>query len=218
MARKRKPLSEQAGPRKPADRSIPKGKAGRVRKKAASGTNASGAKLDVSDTQPDASQTALDVIEQNSDFCVGCGSPLIFLDETKLCSRCNSEQTIELAATLSGQMNTPDGEDQQFIECPGASLYDEKTGLVSEGADFIEHENGAYEARIIKRPHFPPGHHRRRLVPRDAFGKIRRCQACQDYTVRLKRKEGVDFCVPSAKFPRRTKLKSVDIVSHRRPS
>lgn len=219
MARKRKHSSAEKASAKP----YPTGKTGRVRKKASAATNTTGAKSDVSDFQASASQHSLPQTQsnserQNSDFCEGCGSPLIFLDETKLCGRCNSDQSIELAAALSGQMNIPDGEDQQFIECPGASLYDNATGMVTEGADFIEHENGAYEAKIVKRPHFPPGHLRRRLVPRSAFGRIRRCQACQDYTVRLRRREGVDFCIPSSKFPHRTKLKSVDIVSHRRPS
>lgn len=153
--------------------------------------------------------------EEQSDFCVACGSPLLFLDETRLCARCNSEETIQLSTALSSIIYRPSDEESQLIECPGATVYDEETGMISEGADFIEHEDGSYETKIIKRPHFPTGHKRRRLVKRSAFGKIRRCQACQDYTVRIRRREGVDFCIPSSKFPRRTKLKSVDHISHR---
>lgn len=227
MARKRKQTAKQAKPKLAAEKSVPNGKTGRVRKKAsaagatkaAGAASALGAKSDLSNSLTDTpAQLSIEPQDQHADFCISCGLPLIFLDEAKLCGRCNSEQTIELASALSGQLNIPNGDERQFIECPGASLYDDKTGLVSEGADFIEHDDGSYEARIVKRPHFPPGHCRRRLVSREKFGKIRRCQACQDYTVRLKRKEGVDFCIPSAKFPRRTKLKSIDIVSHRPPS
>ncbi|MFQ5606470.1 MAG: hypothetical protein ACE5GA_00880 [Candidatus Zixiibacteriota bacterium] len=162
-----------------------------------------------------ASKPPVEPQAENSDFCASCGAPLLFLDETRLCGKCNTEETIELSTALSGQVNRPTGEVSQFIECPGATIYDEKTGQVAEGADFIEYDDGSYEAKIVKRPHFPPGHRRRRMVTGDAFGKIRRCQACQDYTVRLRRKEGVDFCIPSSKFPRRTKLKSVDHISHR---
>ena len=33
--------------------------------------------------------------------------------------------------------------------------------------------------------------------------------SCQDYTVRMRRKEGPDFYIPSHKHPNRKKLKSV---------
>lgn len=174
---------------------VPHGKAGRVRRATA--------KQEHVETKP---------VE---DVCIGCGGPLLFTDEARLCPKCNTERTHELAAAIaSGTIYTPNDEDQRFIECPGSSIYDESTGAVIEGADFIEREQGAYEVRIIKHGIYPPGHRSKRLVSQEQFGKIRRCQACQDYTVRLRRKEGVDFCVPSRKFPHRTKLKSVDIVSH----
>ncbi|MDH4034406.1 MAG: hypothetical protein OEV80_11475, partial [candidate division Zixibacteria bacterium] len=51
-------------------------------------------------------------------------------------------------------------------------------------------------------------------IKREALGSIRRCQACQDYTVRMRRKEGADFCIPSSKFPHRKTLKSVHHVSY----
>jgi hypothetical protein len=56
---------------------------------------------------------------------------------------------------------------------------------------------------------YAPTHSRRRRIKAEAFGKIRRCAACQDLTVRLRRREGPDFFIPSSKHPGRKKLKSV---------
>ncbi|HSG98934.1 MAG TPA: hypothetical protein VLB27_02725 [candidate division Zixibacteria bacterium] len=170
----------------------PQGKRGRVRRR------------DEESRQPEAP----------AEVCVACGGPLLFLDEVRLCPKCNSAASHELAAALSNTLVIPGDDEQQFIDCPGATLYDERSGLVVEGADFVEHDAGVYEVKLVKRAIFPPGHCRKRVVKREAFGKIRRCQACQDYTVRMRRREGPDFCVPSKKFPHRKKLKPVDFVSH----
>lgn len=175
---------------------IPNGKAGRVRRKSAPAENSA--------------QTP----EQVSEVCINCGGPLLFVEETRLCGKCNTAETHEMVAALHSAIYRPEDSETQFVECPGASVLDEKTGQVVEGAVFVDHEDGSYEVKIIKRKVFPPSHRKRRMVKREAFGKIRRCQACQDYTVRLRRKEGVDFCVPSKNHPHRKKLKSVDFISH----
>ena len=180
---------------------------GRVRRRAEDGAVESGRRDDCA--------RASEKGAGKSDVCVGCGGPLLFVDETRLCPKCNSAASHELTAVLSQTLVIPNGEDRQLIECPGASLYDEVTGRVIEGADFVEHEAGVYEVKLVKHAVFPPGHRRKRMITREAFGKIRRCRFCQDYTVRMRRKEGVDFCVPSRKFPHRKKLKPVDFVSHR---
>ncbi|MEW5994038.1 MAG: hypothetical protein AB1744_06545 [Candidatus Zixiibacteriota bacterium] len=66
---------------------------------------------------------------------------------------------------------------------------------------------------IVKHPVYAPNHTKRRRIKREVLGKIRRCQACQDYTVRMRRKEGPDFFIPSSKYPGRKKLKSVHHVT-----
>lgn len=185
---------------KAKQKAVPRGKVGRVRRKGG-----------VDSEQSPASAQAS---EETSKLCINCGGPLLFVEETRLCGKCNTAATQELAAALHSAVYSPEDSETQFIECHGASVLDEKTGQVIEGVKFIDHPDGSYEVTIIKRQVFPPSHRKRRMVKREAFGKIRRCQACQDYTVRLRRKEGVDFCVPSREHPHRKKLKSVDYISH----
>lgn len=94
-----------------------------------------------------------------------------------------------------------------LIECPGASLYDPVTDQVIAGVEFSDNEDACKGYRIIDRPIYAPNHKPKRRIKLSAQGKIRRCQACQDYTVRMRRREGPDFFIPSHKHPGRTKLK-----------
>ncbi len=192
---------------------IPTGKRGRVRKRA----TADNANLDDAKN----SESPADV----SSVCVSCGGELLFIDEARLCPKCNTEASIIMIKELSAVVMERAELDSGFIECPGATLFDLKTGEPIEGAVFGDDTaapnstaDGAVESYTVKHvrwPVFPPGHKKRRMIPTEAYGKIRRCRACQDYTVRMRRREGADFCAPSAKFPHRKRLKSVDLVSHR---
>ena len=97
-----------------------------------------------------------------------------------------------------------------FITCPGATVYDPQTREIIAGVEFIDDNDPARGYRIIDQEVYAPEHKARRLVKKDHLNSIRRCQACQDLTVRLMRREGADFFIPSPKHPRKTKLKSVD--------
>lgn len=140
-----------------------------------------------------------------AETCINCGHLLIEQDNTKICPNCNAKDIQEFA------IFTEPNEDDSFvfIECPGATLYEPGTNDVVEGVDFIDNDDPSKGYRIVERPVFAPTHTRRRRVPREAIGNIRRCQACQDYTIRMRRREGPDFYIPSSKHPGRTKLRSV---------
>ncbi|MFH2035142.1 MAG: hypothetical protein ABIJ45_01965 [Candidatus Zixiibacteriota bacterium] len=97
-----------------------------------------------------------------------------------------------------------------FIECPGATVYEEGTRNVIAGVEFIDESDPQKGYRIIDQPVYAPEHRKRRMIKKDHINSIRRCQACQDLTVRLIRREGEDFFIPSPKHPRKTKLKSVE--------
>lgn len=103
-----------------------------------------------------------------------------------------------------------EGNGQVFIECPGATIYDPETREIISGIKFIDEQDVTKGYEIIDKQVFAPGHRRRRLVKKENVGLIRRCQACQDLTVRMIRNEGADFCIPNPRFPRRKQLKSVD--------
>ena len=142
--------------------------------------------------------------------CINCGRELILHGGVWLCLQCNSDEVPSLLVLTDDK--APD--DYVFIECPGATLYQPGTNNVIAGVKFIDNDDPFKGFKIIGEPVFAPTHRKKRLIKREALGKIRRCQGCQDYTVRMRRKEGVDFFIPSPKHPNRKKLKSVTHYSH----
>ncbi|MCX6826634.1 MAG: hypothetical protein NTV06_05130, partial [candidate division Zixibacteria bacterium] len=63
---------------------------------------------------------------------------------------------------------------------------------------------------IISHPVYAPEHRKKRIIKKEHHHYIRRCQACQDLTVRLIRREGPDFYIPNSRFPRKKHLKPVE--------
>ena len=100
--------------------------------------------------------------------------------------------------------------DKMFIECPGATVYDPDTREIIAGVRFLDEDNPSAGYEIIDQQVFAPEHRRRRLIRKEDYKRIRRCQACQDLTVRLMRREGPDFFIPNPKFPRKKQLKPVE--------
>ncbi len=123
-----------------------------------------------------------------------------------LCRNCNSPETEQLQAIIG---DTSDNDEWIFIECPGATLYDPETNAIIQGVKFNDDNDPFQGYKIIGEPVYAPTHTKRRRIKRDALGHIRRCQGCQDYTVRMRRREGPDFFIPSYKHPGRTKLRSI---------
>jgi hypothetical protein len=137
--------------------------------------------------------------------CINCNRPLIRHHNSWLCPLCNPD-SFELGDIFRDEVNH---EEYVFIECPGATLYEPGTNNVIAGVKFIDDDDPEKGYEIVREPIFAPTHTRRRRIRREAIGKIRRCQGCQDYTVRMRRREGPDFFIPSVKHPNRKKLKSV---------
>ncbi|UCD17268.1 MAG: hypothetical protein JSV44_12595 [Candidatus Zixiibacteriota bacterium] len=106
--------------------------------------------------------------------------------------------------------NTAPGTDAVFIECPGATVYRPGTREVIGGAHFLDDNDPSRGYEIVDKPIYAPGHTRRRIIKKEHIRSIRRCQACQDLTVRMMRREGPDMCIPSHKFPYRRRLKPVE--------
>ncbi len=144
--------------------------------------------------------------ENNNPTCINCGESLVERNGVRLCPSCN---TNDLNAS---QIFIDSGQDSEFvfIECPGATLYDTETGQITAGVKWHDDDDPSQGHDIVDHPVYAPTHTHRRRIKREAYGKIRRCQGCQDFTIRMRRKEGPDFFVPSPKYPGRTKLKSVE--------
>ena len=149
--------------------------------------------------------------------CINCHSPLIERHGVLVCLKCNPEQLeysqiFEDRPAASGVEEKED--DYIFIDCPGATLYQPGTDIVVAGVKFHDEKDPSKGFTIVKEPVFAPTHHKHRRIKSEALGKIRRCQGCQDYTVRMRRPEGPDFYIPSHKHPGRTKLKTVEHSSY----
>jgi hypothetical protein len=97
-----------------------------------------------------------------------------------------------------------------FIECPGATVYEAGTRNIIAGVEFADEQDPSKGYKIIDHPVYAPDHKKRRMIKKEHINSIRRCQACQDLTVRLIRREGVDFFIPNPRFPRKKQLKSVE--------
>lgn len=139
--------------------------------------------------------------------CINCGGALTVEHGIVVCPACNSRTLAEIKAFELHQDEV--APEYCFIECPGATLYADDTTTIIGGVAFIDDNDLTRGYRLIDRAVYAPLHTRRRRIPRESAGHIRRCQACQDLTVRLRRKEGADFCIPSEKFPKRERLRSV---------
>ncbi|MGD8922006.1 MAG: hypothetical protein PVH24_02075 [Candidatus Zixiibacteriota bacterium] len=144
------------------------------------------------------------VLQDTENHCINCGSELTVEQGVRICRKCNSREDV-----FRFVQQFDENEDFILIECPGATLYEEDSDTVAAGVEFLDEEDPLKGYRIVGKPVYPPTHTRWRRIRKDALGKIRRCQACQDYTIRMRRKEGCDFFIPSHKYPGRKKLKSI---------
>ena len=143
--------------------------------------------------------------------CVNCHAELVTVGTISLCPNCNSSDLSELQIFLKAD-NDPN---YAIIECPGATLYEEDGVTVAKGVHWHNDDDPSQGYEIVDEQIYAPTHRRFRRIKKDALGSIRRCQGCQDYTIRMRRREGPDFFIPSARHPRRTKLKSVEYVTKR---
>jgi hypothetical protein len=142
--------------------------------------------------------------------CINCLGELIDQRGVWICPHCNSNEIDQ----VQGILEPFEDDDYVVIECPGATLYAPGTTEVVAGVRWHDDDDPLKGYKIIGHPVYAPDHRRRRRIKREALGKIRRCRACQDYTIRMRRKEGPDFCAPSSKHPRRKKLKSVSHLTY----
>jgi hypothetical protein len=143
---------------------------------------------------------------KNQEKCISCGQPLVRKGGALVCLKCNSD----LLTASEIFVEPGDNEDFMFIECPGATLYKEGTTEIEAGVKFHDDDDPSQGYEIIKHQVFAPTHKSKRRIPTEAYGRIRRCRGCQDLTVRMRRREGPDFFVPSVKHPKRKKLKPVE--------
>ena len=131
--------------------------------------------------------------------CTHCGSPLQNMGGVMLCPTCNDHPG-EFGSQLSSAVRDfAIDSDKVLIECPGATLYYPGTNEIASGVRFIDNDNPSKGHEIVGKIVYGPKHVRRRWVKKEDAHLIRRCQSCQDYTIRMKRKEGPNLYISSRK-------------------
>jgi len=138
-------------------------------------------------------------------ICINCGRGLVGHQGVPVCLNCNSNLLTEAEIFVEPQGN----DEYVVIECRGATLYKPGTDEVEAGVRFLDDNDPGKGYEIVKHPVFAPTHEHKRRIKTEAYGRIRRCRGCQDLTVRMRRPEGPDLFLPSAKHPKRTRLKPV---------
>ena len=142
--------------------------------------------------------------------CINCGEELINREGLWICINCNTKDLDQSNIFIAEK----DDDDYFFIECPGATLYEPGTDNIIAGVKFHDEDDPLKGYQIIDHVVYAPTHTKKRRIKKEALGNIRRCQGCQDYTVRMRRPEGPDFFIPSYKHPRRKKLKTVEALTY----
>ncbi len=140
------------------------------------------------------------------DSCINCGQKLVRRSGCLVCLRCNPD--LLTVSQIFVDASEPD--DHILIECPGATLYVKNSNQIEAGVRFLDDNDASKGYEIIDHPVYSPTHQKKRRIKSGAYGRIRRCQGCQDLTIRMRRREGPDFFVPSPKHPGRKQLKPVN--------
>ncbi len=139
----------------------------------------------------------------NTHTCEHCGRNLENIGGLWICTSCNDSRG-EFYGILADSINAfADTSDRILITCPGATLYKPGSNEVVAGVRFNDSDDPSAGYEIIGRPVYGPKHVEKRWIKKEDAHLIRRCQSCQDHTVRMRRKEGPDLYIPSRKGPRR---------------
>ncbi|MBU1317825.1 MAG: DC1 domain-containing protein [candidate division Zixibacteria bacterium] len=121
-------------------------------------------------------------------ICAICGRKMREFKGIYMCLECNDKygEYYNFLSTAVSEFKKPDGKDVVLIECPGATVYDETNTEIVKGVKWNNPNDFTEGHTIVGSPIYAPAHQKKRMVPKENLGSIARCQACQDFTVRLR--------------------------------
>ncbi len=121
-----------------------------------------------------------------SQRCHICGRRLTEFKGVSICLPCNDKygNFYNFFQTAAGDYQKD--RDKTLIECPGATIYDPTNSRIVQGVKWNDPRDFSKGYEIIGRPVYAPNHKKHRLVRKDRSKNISRCQACQDFTVRMR--------------------------------
>ena len=142
------------------------------------------------------------------EVCPICGKKLHSFKGLSMCLTCNDRygEYYSFFAQAASEYKSEDGREMAMIECPGVTIYDETNSRVVQGVKWHNEKDHSQGYEIIGRPVYSPNHKRTRRVAKDKAHNISRCQACQDFTVRMRiynqQKDKQDYQQNSPLMPR----------------
>jgi hypothetical protein len=121
-------------------------------------------------------------------ICAICGKRMQEFKGIFMCLECNDKygEYYSFFSNAVSEFKGAGGQDVVLIDCPGASVYDESNTEVVRGVKWNDQNDFSNGYTIVGTPVFAPGHKPKRMVPKDKAKNIGRCQACQDFTVRMR--------------------------------
>ncbi len=105
-----------------------------------------------------------------------------------MCLECNDKygEYYSFFSSAVSDFRKQDGTEVILVRCPGATIYDESNTKIIRGVRWNNQNDFSEGFTIVGSPIFAPGHRPKRVVPTDNKRSIARCQACQDFTVRMR--------------------------------
>jgi len=138
-------------------------------------------------------------MDNSEQHCRDCGHELQEVGGLSICPHCNDSRGEHYNYLSQSISAFAEDSDKVLIECPGATIYNPGTNEVAEGVRFVDDNDPSQGYEIVGRPVYGPKHVKHRWIKKEDAHLIRRCQSCQDHTIRMKRKEGPDLYIPSRK-------------------
>ncbi len=138
---------------------------------------------------------------EGTQVCSHCGDDLQIISGLPICPRCNDTRGEFLNFFSRTAADFGADSDKVLIECHGATLYKPGTNDIEAGVKFRDANDPSQGFDLIGAPVYGPKHVAKRWVKKDDLHLIRRCQSCQDLTIRMRRKEGPDLYIPSRRHP-----------------
>jgi hypothetical protein len=121
-------------------------------------------------------------------ICAICGKQMRKFKGIFMCLECNDKygEYYNFFSSAVSDYKRHDGTDVVLVNCPGATIYDETNATIIRGVKWNDQNDFTQGHTVVGSPIYAPGHKPKRVVPRDKIKNISRCQACQDFTVRMR--------------------------------
>ncbi len=123
-----------------------------------------------------------------SDNCPICGKKMREFNDVRICVDCNDRygDYYNFFSRAVQEFKGSDGREMVIIECPGATIYADDNMTVARGVKWNDPGDFSRGFVIVDKPVYAPNHQAKRAIPKEKANNICRCQACQDFTIKMR--------------------------------